>query len=417
MLLRFVVENFRSIGPSQELSFVATSLSGGETQVLEHQALRGRKALPAIVVYGANASGKSNLLSALVTMRNIIRYSHAQSSGTSRLPYQPFLLDDDCSRSPTTFEIDFIIDGIRYIYGFAYTAERIEREWLHSFPKFLPRKLFERDGANFDFGRELKGQNKTISELTRPNSLFLSAGQQNNHSELTAIFRFFEGMTTDKSIELSGGLAQARIIQDSNGQIDGRVISYLRGIGTGVSGYQLKKREETDDTRKFTKAFSQFLKEITGEDTEVPSLPLDAVELQHSTKNGKEVYFSLDDESSGTIRLLTFLPKIYNALDNGNFLAIDEIDISLHTKAAASLLNLFNSSETNRHGAQLLATTHDTNLLERNYLRRDQVWFTEKDASGATTLFPLSDFNTRPNDDFEKGYLDGRFGALPTKWF
>ncbi|OBP73266.1 hypothetical protein BAE42_14135 [Mesorhizobium loti] len=128
---------------------------------------------------------------------------------------------------------------------------------------------------------------------------------------------------------------------------------------------------------------------------------------------GKQVFFNLDKESAGTRRLLALLAPIFAALDHGGLIVIDEIDASLHTRACEAILALFSSTEFNANGAQLIATTHDTNILSSNLLRRDQIWFCEKGDTGETALFPLTDLRTRATDNIEKGYLQGRFGAIP----
>ncbi len=419
MIISFEVENFRSINERQEVSFVASSLKDCEEGIVETDAFNERRLLPALLFYGSNAAGKTNLIKALSAMIDTVLLSQARGLPGAKINARsPFMLDPSAKERPTVFELNFIIDEVRYNYGFAIHETEVAEEWLYSYPRGTQRKLFEREGMDFSFGRNLKGQNVAISELTRENSLFLSAAAQNRHEQLSAISDFFDAIQIETSLSMSGFAAERRIKDEHHWVIDDEVISFLTGINTGIVGYRTKSVEIPEESRKLTKklnlAFHSVIKEID-KDAEYPveDEEVKSIELEHQGLEGEKAHFPIHLESAGTLRLLSALPKVLGALKTGGIVAVDELDLSLHTQAAEKLLKMFCSKRYNPHGAQLLATTHDTNLLESACLRRDQVWFVSKDQNGATEIYPLTDIRTRSSDNIEKGYLQGRFGATP----
>jgi len=402
MLLRFGVQNFRSFRDKQELSLVASALDDRPAGLIDCPAT-GEPLLPAVVVYGANASGKSNLVKALRWMRQAVLFSHTRFDPDRGVPYQPFRLDPASRNAPTTCDVDFIIEDVRYNYGIESSNRAFTREWLYSFPSGRRQMLFEREEQVFEFGRNLRGRNRVVADLTRPNSLFVAAAAQNDHEELSKISGFFRAIEADE---------QQRSTMSSD--IDPRAAGFLGNVGTGVIGSRLIKIEIGEEHRELTREFLTELKKTSGAALE-EFLDSDRfkLELAHCGHDGAEVYFDLHDESDGTRRLLALLTPAFRALDAASLMVVDELDASLHTQACEALLALFASPKTNPKGAQLIATTHDTNLLRSPLLRRDQVWFTEKDGEGATHLYPLTDFRTRKGDNLERGYLQGRYGAIP----
>ena len=194
MLLRFGVANHLSIRDHQELSLSASSLGDSDDGLIECAAAPRGMALPAAVVYGANASGKTNLVAAMETMCSMVLLSHSKGEPGGGVPRQPFRLGAASARVPSRFDIDFVLDGVRHHYGFEATDEAFVSEWLYAFPKSHRRTLFERDGEDFRFGRLLKGQNAVVARLTRPNSLYLSAAAQNRHEHLSSIFGYFRSI-------------------------------------------------------------------------------------------------------------------------------------------------------------------------------------------------------------------------------
>ena len=413
MLLRFGVSNHLSIRDSQELSFVPSSLKDESAGLIDCPAAPNGSLLPAAVIYGPNASGKSNLIDAIHTMRWMVLTSQTKGEPDGGVPRSPFKLDPASSQMPSCFDIDFVVDGVRHHYGFKSSSKAFESEWLYAFPKSQRRTLFEREGDTFNFGRGLKGQNNDIAGLTRPNSLYVSAAAQNNHEQLSRIFGFFRSMLGVRGVAVHSGMASGQLTKQG---MDSRVIDFFKNINTGVITYRRKETELPEEVRTANQEIFAVLKRVVGPRGDFEMDLGDkhvTIELAHQGRDGEVVYLELDRESAGTRRLLILLGLAYKALDKGRPLYIDELDASLHTQASAAVLKLFCSPETNPKGAQLIATTHDTNLLESSVLRRDQVWFTEKDSEGATQLYPLIDIRTRKGDNIERGYLQGRYGAVP----
>jgi hypothetical protein len=411
MLLRFSVGNHLSLREPQELLLVASSLTDEGPALIDCPAAPGGRVLPAVVIYGANASGKSNVIAGLTMARTAILLSHRLGEPGGGVSRMPFALHPAYAKMPSTFDADFVIDGVRYHYGFMATDEEYISEWLYAFPYGRRQLLFERKKGDFLFGRGLKGRNKVISDLTRPNSLFLSAATQNDHEELSKVSGFFGSLRSDSSIAIQGGAASRML---SLTDVDRRIISFLEKLGTGVVNFRWREQELPIPSFVSRQELASNLKGPgPGLEPDLSVFKQRLIELAHLGHEGQEVFLELKRESSGTRRLLIILSLIFRALDSGTPLVIDELDASLHTQACEAVISLFNSPSLNPMGAQLITTTHDTNLLHCNLLRRDQIWFTEKDNEGATHLYPLTDIRTRKGDNIEKGYLQGRFGAIP----
>ena len=413
MIMRFGVSNHLSIRDSQELSLVSSSLKDESAGLIDCPAAPNGSLLPAAVIYGHNASGKSNLIDAIHTMRSMVLWSQTKGEPGGGVPRHPFKLDPASSQTPSRFDIDFVVDGVRHHYGFKASSTAFEAEWLYAFPKSQRRVLFERDGDKFHFKRGSRGQNNDIADLTRPNSLYLSAAAQNNHEQLSSIFGFFQSILAVRDIAVESERASGQLTKQG---MDSRVIDFLKKINTGVIDYRRKETEFPEDVRAASREIFAVLKRTVGSPSDFEMDLGDkhvTIELAHHGRDGELVYLELDRESAGTRRLLILLGLAYKALDEGRPLCVDELDASLHTQASEAVLKLFCSPETNPKGAQLIATTHDTNLMKSPVLRRDQVWLTEKDTEGATRLYPLTDYRTRKGDNIERGYLQGRYGAVP----
>ncbi len=413
MLLRFGVENHLSINERQEISFVPTKLKDTTDGLIKSSLSSVPKVLPSVLMYGANASGKSNFISALEAMKNCVVYSHRLNDPSEGISRSAFALDPDALNRLTTFDMDFIVFGVRYHYGFSLSDRAFEKEWLYSYPEGKKRKLFERTSPDeVSFGSSLSGTKKLIAEIMRPNSLYVSAARQNNHVQLTRIARYFQSMEFINQTNVRG-----RDI-DRNYAISGiseNAIDFLSKIGTGVVGYRSSHQDtdladliETDQSGEIElKTIRKYFQNSVDNHADA------RIELAHENANGEKVYLSSDRESAGTRRLLVLLNSAFTAFKRGKLVIIDEIDASLHTQACEALIAMFDNPQINSNNAQLIATTHDTNLMKSKLMRRDQIWFTEKDDSGATHLYPLSDIRTRQGDNFERGYLQGRFGAIP----
>ncbi len=414
MLLRFSVSNFGSLRDKQELSMIAShAIKDDPSGLIDAPELRKEKVLPAAVIYGANASGKSNFVKALAHMQMLVRNSHRTGEPGGSVPLKPFVLDRTYAQKSCAFCAEFLWNGARYSYGFEATREEITEEFLYVWRNGPRSMLFERALQNFEFGRSLKGRNKVIEDLTRRNSLFLSAATQNNHEELTEIAGFFRSLQVDLADPTPPAMVALQLARQG---LDKNSLTLLNQIDIGVTGADVHEELVDQDTIDKRTALLQFLEQQIGLPSEVKSAMAEndkKLRLGHTATDGVPVFLDLEEESAGTIQLLSILGLIFSALDAGSVVVLDEFGSRLHTRAAEIILSLFNNKQTNPKGAQLIVATHDTNLLNAKGLRRDQVWFTEKDGGGATHLYPLTDIETRKGDSIERGYLQGRYGAIP----
>jgi len=412
MIIRFGVQNHLSIRDHQELSLVASSLKDKGADLINFG--KDQDLLPAILIYGANASGKSNIVSALAYFCDTVRDSHSRGKPDGKIPRLPFLLDEKSARVPSKFDIDVVINRTRFHYGYVSSDREFIEEWLFAFPAGKKQTWFlrEKGKKNIYFGKSLKGSLRTIESLMRPNSLFLSTAAQNSHKQLTPLYKYISSFSIEKPDEYNTAAKSAF----SKGKIDARIIDFLRDADTGIVDCQFDDLYKNESQTIVMNEILQIMKKHAPEGREFPKvedMKLKVISLGHKTKSGKKIYLDLSFESTGTIRLLAILKSIYSALDRGGTVVIDELDSSLHTYLSEKIIHLFNSRKTNPKGAQLIATTHDTNLLSWQLIRRDQILFAEKDADGATSFYPLTDIRTRNTDNLEKGYLEGRFGAVP----
>ncbi|WP_195818729.1 AAA family ATPase [Roseobacter sp. MH60115] len=414
MLLSFSATNYKSISDTQTLSLVGSKLKGPRDPLELSVPGGGNGVLPCAIIYGANAAGKSNLVNAISIMRRLVLDSHRDAAREASLPARPFLLDDDFEGEPTAFEVSFMVNSVRYDYGFSFDERQFFEESLYSYPEGRRRKLFERKDGSISFGSGMKGEKRTLQRFLRENALFLSVATQNKHEELSAIFSFFEDMYFSNRISVGGHVIDVAFREN---EIDERTISFLEAIGTGVVGYQ---QTEVSRPEEF-KAMLTDIKALMEKHTDSPA-PSNwdeeaekdfKIELGHMTKSGEKRFFEGSLESAGTRRLLIIMNRIFETLDKGQVAIIDELDASLHSVAVKAMLALFFDPNVNKHNAQIIATTHDTNLLDPEFLRRDEIWFVEKEVSGESEYFSLAEIVARKGEIFEKSYLAGRYGALP----
>ncbi len=421
MLFRFAMSNHLSIKEKQELSFIKSALKGPEDGLLSTSALPKDMVLPAAIIYGPNASGKSNFLDGLMFMRHAVLSSHRRWSPEGGVPRKPFLLCNACIGIPSRFEIDFDIDGIRYNYGFACTSSEFAEEWLYSAPAGRQRMFFERSGPSPDdvkFGSSFTGNKKSMVESMRQNSLFVSAAAQNNHPLAKKIVSAFQKIHGRNNLS-TGPTTIDRLLKDS--ELDARILSFLAEIGTGITNHRQVEVERSEEQMRTLRSIMEGM--FNGMDVKpdddvrksfADNIGKDIkIEFAHKSEDGEDIFLGAARESAGTRRLIPLLQNVMLALDQGNVCVIDEIDASLHTQVCEVIIALFVNQTTNPNGAQIIATTHDTNLLNAPNLRRDELWLVEKSPGGASEIYSLADVKMRDKDNFERGYLQGRYGAIP----
>jgi hypothetical protein len=412
MLFEFRVKNFRSLRDEQVLSLVAAkdnSLSDTNTLSTGLKAIP--RMLPSAVIYGANASGKSNLIKALQYMRGVVVESATMIQPGQTYAVQPFRLDQLSEKEPTEFEVTFVLDHVRYQYGFSMTSKRIFSEYLLVYKAFKPQQWFERhydsvqDKDVYDFGTGLKGPKTLWEKATRQNALFLSMAVQLNSENLRPVFDWFvrDLVIFNEQTPLNTQFA-IQLLKDVESKK--RICDFLTTADISISDIEVVTNKVPGQKVHF---------DLTAGKTEVRNEEIEESRLRftHVTDRGKAV-FDLDDESNGT-RILVFLAApILDILDKGLTLIIDELDTSLHTLLVRELVKLFHRPDINKQGAQLIFTTHDTSLLDApDLFRRDQIWLVEKDANQASTLIAVAEFSPRKNEALGKGYLSGRYGGIP----
>jgi AAA15 family ATPase/GTPase len=410
MLIEFRVRNYRSFKDESVLSLAA---SNDRDLADTNTTSTGIKAIPrtvrSAVIYGANASGKSNLLRALQLMRGVVVDSVALTP-SQLFNVQPFRLCRNTPNEPTLFEVTILIDAVRYQYGFEFTASQITSEWLFVYQKNKPQKWFERKynpstkQDDFTFGSHLQGAKRTWQESTRSNALFLSTAIHLNSDQLKPLFSWF----SDKlNVLLGGGQISpeysASMAQTKTGQ--NKIASLLAAADTGISSVRV------EPTKGKVQSFKIDLKtgaaEAMSEDKDM-LMP----KFQHMVGETR-AEFDLGDESEGTQKLFALAGPLYTILEAGSILVIDELDRSLHPLLVRQIIEAFQNPDLNTRQAQLIFTTHDTSLLDNALLRRDQIWFAEKTADQSSQLMPLTEFSPRKGEALEKNYLVGRYGGVP----
>ncbi len=440
MLLRFGVANHRSIRDYQEL-LLSASKRIKHTGLTIPVATLKEAAVPAVAIYGPNAAGKSNLIDAMDEMRRAIVGSHSSLGATDRIPRAPFRLDDAAGARPTRFDCTFTL-GRRgesdqepgetesvYEYGFEYTAKEFRKEWLYRLvrkERQSTRKLFERDTQDgrvrVNSGGQLRGENRTIANMTRPTSLFLSAAAQNNHPQLTSLYRHF-AMDWNVILE-SGTISEFAAADSMSGSEDlDRLMQLIRQADVGINGVNVRDTELDEGDIESVHDLVQLAEErlrYSGESSFSIDSTLDFMDnwkrlhFLHSAAGGGSRPLDFDSESKGTRTLISLLVPALKALSRGSLLVIDELDTSLHPNLARAFVSLFEKRDSNPHGAQLVFSTHDVSLLGSGLLRQDEIWIADKDHDGASKFTPLTDFKLRSRDDVERAYRYGRLGGVPS---
>lgn len=410
MLIEFRVSNFRSLRDEQALSMVAAKdKTLQDTNAMPSGIKAAPSLLRSVAIYGPNAGGKSNLIKALQYMQGVVMQSAAMQPEQT-FNVQSFRLDADSGANPTEFEVTFVFEGIRYQYGFALSTQRITSEHLLAYKSFKPQQWFKRhydaktDKDHYEFSSGLKGQKTVWESATRPNALFLSMAVQLNSEQLRPIFNWFANKLTilNDITPLSPHVSIEKVRKSSEDKQ--AICDFLTAADMSIADINIETRKVMGQNVHVD--FVAGKTEVRNEEQEVNELL-----FHHATEKGKAV-FHLNDESSGTRNLLFLTGPIFDILKEGTVLVVDELT-SLHPLLVRRLIELFHNIKSNSKGAQLIFATHDTTLLDPDLFRRDQIWFVEKDREQASKLYPLSDFSPRNNEALQRGYLIGRYGALP----
>ncbi len=398
MLLQFKVRNFRCFADEQVLSLVASGDKALARNTVAIAGARGVRAIKSALLYGANGSGKSSLVDAMATLRLLVLQS-ASFKSDQKLPAAPFRLDAQLRHAPSWSEVTFVSFGVRHEYGCSYTEERIHEEWLFVYPQGRRQVWFERSAnGRYRFGPGLKGDRNHLRRFTGEKELFLSKAAFLHHPQLEEVHSWFVHKLIPFTGLRAGFQADLTNFRMEDPRSRALFAEMLRSADTGVEDVRLA---EVPTHRALG----------------WPNVPLPegmpptmkAPQFLHVDGQGDAVPFELAEESHGTQTLYVFLGTITDALQKGNTILFDEQLYSIHPMLLRQIVDMFNRSAQ----GQVILTTHDTNLLDLNLLRRDQIYFAEKDKSGRGRVYALADFSPRKDEAIGKGYLAGRYGAVP----
>ncbi len=420
MLIEFTVGNFRSFRDPQTLSMIAAPIKAKDPAIDKNNVIHvtgNPDLLTSAAIYGANASGKSNLVKALAFMKYFVINSPKETKPIGGINVEPFRLHTSKISQPSHFEIVFIEEGKRYRYGFEATKERVVTEWLYFVPSTREARLFQREGDNITVGNYFQGGRKLMAQ-TRPNALFLSTAAQFNQLIAQKLVDWFRQIGIISGVE-DMGMMPFTLHQLVEGEHSQAIRDLICRLDLGISDLHVEKIPVASDPRlpddmpeDVRQAFMTILK--VGKNVE-----RFAVHTSHTKYDAKgnavgKERFELDEhESEGTQKLFAMSGPLLDTLADGDILVVDEMDARLHPLLTREIVALFNNKATNPHGAQLIFNTQDTNLLDNNLFRRDQIWFIEKDQQGASHLYSLAEFKVRNDKDYERGYIQGRYGAIP----
>ena len=416
MLIEFRVKNFRSIKDEAVLSMVSIPAlddfqKGSSFGVPD----LGIKLSKASAIFGANGSGKSNVWLAMATMRNIVLGSVADIEGLGlKLMVSPFLLNSSTENSPSKFEVSIALKEGRYRYGFEATNEKIISEWLFFVRKQSEQKLFERRKDKISIGKHFP-DGKGLDLKTRDNALFLSVATSFNGEVSKMIHTWFAtSFVALKS--LSDESYQGYTLNNFDKIGEKKILKLLKSADLSIES--IKKNETISN--ELPKGLFPIPEEIRNFVQNINKGPFRNIEIKsvHKKFNSDnaivgDVSFDFGrSESDGTKKMFYISGLMIDSLENGRTLFVDELDARLHPLLLEAIVGMFNGRK-NKRNAQLIFCTHNTFLLQKRSLNRDQVWFTEKDKYGATSLFSLADFKKRKDASFEKDYLNGVFGSIP----
>ena len=401
MLIQFSMSNFRSFRNPAVFSMKASSGKELPDNIINTERM---ELLKSAAIFGANAAGKTNIIRAIASAIMIIRTSDMRQIN-DKIPFiDQFMFSHD-KAAETSFEFDFLTNGKRYIYGFSCTKERITQEYLTAYYSQKPSEIFRRENHKYSFSNTgVKNELEPLTERNTPNKLFLATATSWNARSTKEPYIWFstciDVFDSDNPMIQSLSLYEA----DKGGELRSFTQKLLKEADINISDYAIRSKKVAAPP-----VISMG----------VPFLSKEyAVMSQHDIKEGdgniSTYYLPMQNESKGTQNLFFMSPQIKKALDNGYVFCVDELDSSMHPALLLYIVGLFNNPDTNPHGAQLIMTSHTTEILSTNVMRRDQIFFVEKNNdTGISELYSLDEFSARTREDIRKAYLAGRFGAVP----
>ena len=414
MLLQFSVENYKSFKDKAVLSLEGSA----DKELQDNYVQNGKeKYLKVLSVFGANAAGKSNLFLAMTAAIMTVRMSTTRQINEPLIYIVPFKFDEKAINEPTSFEFVFVAEGKKYVYGFSATVSAIQKEYLYVYNTAKASTVFERDGEVYTFtSPSLKREMQPLTERNTSNKLFLATATQWNceHTRIPYLW-LASGINTyntnfDQLLQQNAPLFE----NDADESLKRFTSNILHEADINIDDYLFESREQTRE---------QFLQglpiELRGLASTVPFATNKEIRIEtmHSVeKDGQIRQYSLSllEESQGTKNLFVFSPVLKRAFETGETLCIDEFDVSIHPMLIEYLIGLFNNPDINKKNAQLIISTHAVSVMSLKILRRDQIYFVEKDRkTGVSELYSLDEFSPRKQEDVRKAYLLGRYGSVP----
>lgn len=409
MFLELKVKNFRSIKEEVTFSMVPTSDDSLWDNVIESK----ENALRTLAVYGANASGKTNLMRAFTTVILAVRNSNFRNPNDPIPNIVPFKFDDDLVSKPSFFEITFLVKGVKYIYSFSADSTTVYEESLKAYYTQKPYNIFHRTNTNqYKYNPNEESLLSPIEKFNAPNKMFLATASAWNYEKTKPAFDWLEKSidTYEDFLHLQVQTVDA-LLNDPTGDFKDFTLKILQQADLNISDYDVVTRDLPNIPLQPSP--HKMIKLTPGNENN----QLIEVFTQHRIFNNdveEMKRLELAEESFGTQQLFSFTGPLKNALDKGRTIFVDELDKSLHPFLVRYLIEIFNDPDINKNNAQLIFTTHDTYQLSLDYMRRDQIFFTEKNQdTGATDIYSLADLSVRKGENIQKGYLLGRYGAIP----
>jgi uncharacterized protein len=412
MIIEFSVKNYRSVKSLQSLSMIAAPIKSKNEELDNENIFQVSEKLSLLktaAIYGANGSGKSNLVKALITMFVFIDNS-LQDDQIGKRIIEPFAFDTSSFNEPSFFQLVFISSNVKYRYGFEVKGNEVKSEWLFGTPGKKEVYYFTREGSQIQLNEDKFSEGKGLENKTSPNSLFINVCKVFNGSVSKQIIGFFKSKISVSAGVNDNGFRAATIELMKDEAFKQKILSLLNDADFGIQGISNKKITAGDLPQGTS---NEIISKVASEKLEflLSKRPV-------FDENGKEIgareLLMDSQESDGTMKFFNYSGVILDTLEEGGTLIIDEFDARLHPLLTRKLVKMFNSPVSNVKNAQLVFVTHDTNLLDNSLLRRDQIYFTEKNKRSETVLYSLADFKGIRNDaSYEKDYIKGKYGAIP----
>lgn len=413
MLIAFSVENYKSIRDLQTLTLEARTDDHLEwSNVIEDGKLRLVKT---VAIYGPNASGKSSVIEAMIWLRNFVLESSREGQAGDAIGVQPFLLSTETENAPTHLEVEFRHNGHDYRYGFEVSTKEVCSEWLYrKSPTAKEARLFTREGQKIEVSVSNFKEGKGLEERTRSNALFLSVCAQFNGEQSGKVLGWMQQFRNVFGLNESGFFAfTAERLQ--NPKHRALLLELAQKADFNINSLRSELEQITEEKLPVGMPI-EMKKRLMQEKILTADIKTTHQKLDAQNERAGDVEFDLEEnESSGTQKFIALSGPIMHTLEEGSILLVDEFEARLHPRLTQAIVDLF-QSPANKRNAQLIFATHDVTLMDPERFRRDQVWFCEKDQTGATELFTLADMNSslvRPTSKFSRQYMLGLFGAVP----